>query len=311
MSGLITAGQQAAAGRATSDQTVAALRQAMGVISSVCDYAQQLDARGFSAADAWLGHVLAQMPPGLWSDSVALAAWDMLRKYRGQLAAAAISYDELLRPAGADELEAGRREQAREQARSHARAWREHQYRQARCYVRCDGDGEQVTLAFPYDPDLVTGCRKIDGRRYDGAAKTNVFPFTSLPAVIELAAAHGIEVTADVRALAAIAAGRAAERAVQPQVRLDEPDGTIIIDASLDPALYEKVRELGGRWDRCRQGAPGPRPSRPRTHAPGRRARAANQRRSSASSPRVRRPGTMRTAGRRARSRRTRCPSPD
>ena len=208
----------------------------MGVISSVCDYAQQLDARGFSAADAWLGHVLAQMPPGLWSDSVALAAWDMLRKYRGQLAAAAISYDELPRPAGADEPEAGRREQAREQARGHARAWREHQYRQARSYVRCDGDGEQVTLAFPYDPDLVTGCRKIDGRRYDGAAKANVFPFTSLPAVIELAAAHGIEVTADVRALAAIAAGRAAERAVQPQVRLDEPDGTVIIDASLGPA---------------------------------------------------------------------------
>ena len=73
----------------------------------------------------------------------------------------------------------------------------------------------------------------------------------NLPAVIELAAAHGIEVTADVRALAAIAAGRAAERAVQPQVRLDEPDGTIIIDASLGPALYEKVRELGGRWDRA------------------------------------------------------------
>ena len=174
------------------------------------------------------------MPPGLWSDSVALTAWDMLRKYRGQLAAAGIDYDQLPRPAGADELEAGRREQAREHARGHARQWREQQYRQAHSYVRCDGDGEQVTLAFPYDPDLVAGCRTIEGRHYDGAAKANVFPFTSLPAVIELAAAHGIEVTADVRALAAIAADRAAERAAQPQVRLDERDGTIIIDASLD-----------------------------------------------------------------------------
>ena len=72
---------------------------------------------------------------------------------------------------------------------------------------------------FPYDPDLVAACRKIEGRSYDGAAKTNVFPFTSLPAVVELAARHGIEVTADVRALAAIAAGRAAERAALPQVR--------------------------------------------------------------------------------------------
>ena len=89
------------------------------------------------------------MSPGLWSDPVALTAWDMLRKYRGQLAAAGISYDQLPRPVGAGELEAGRCEQAREQARGHARAWREQQYRQTHSYVRCDGDGEQVVLAFP------------------------------------------------------------------------------------------------------------------------------------------------------------------
>jgi hypothetical protein len=251
---IILTGQQPAAQRATGDDTVAAVHQAIGVISAVCDYAQELDARGFSAADAWLGHVLAQMPPGLWSDSAALTAWDMLRKYRGQLSTAGIDYDQLPRPAGADELEADQREQARDQvrqdAREHARQWREQQYRQAHSYVRCDGDGEQVTLAFPYDPDLVAACRAIEGRRYDGAAKANVFPFTSLPAVIELADRHGIEVTADVRALAAIAAGRAAERAAQPQVRLDEQNGAILIDASLGAALYDRAKDFGGRWDR-------------------------------------------------------------
>jgi hypothetical protein len=194
------------------------------------------------------------MPPGVWSDAAALTAWGMLRKYRGQLSAAGIDYDRLPRPAGADELEAGRREQARDQARQrareHARQWREQQYRQAHSYLRCDGDGDQVTLAFPYDPDLVAACRAIEGRRYDGAAKANVFPFTSLPAVIELADRHRIEVTADVRALAAIAADRAAERAVQPQVRLDEQNGAILIDASLDAALYDKAGQFGGRWDR-------------------------------------------------------------
>jgi len=251
MSNVILVGQQAAADRATSDDAVTALQQATAVISAVCDYAHELDGQGFNAADAWLGHILAQMPPGVWSDPAALTAWDMLRKYRGQLAAAGIDYDRLPCPAGAGELEAGRREQAREHARQHARAWREQQYRQTRSYVRCDGEGEQVTLAFPYDPDLVARCRAIEGRRYDGATKTNVFPFTSLPAVIELAARHGIEVTADIRALAPIAAGRAAERAAQPQVRLDEHDGTIIIDASLDTSVYEKVKDLGGRWDRA------------------------------------------------------------
>ena len=45
------------------------------------------------------------------------------------------------------------------------------------------------------------------------------------------------------RALAAIAADRAADRAAQPQVRLDEQDGTIIIDASLRRGSYERVKE--------------------------------------------------------------------
>ena len=57
MSGLIIVGQQAAADRTTDEATVTALQRAVAVISSVCDYAQELDARGFSAADAWLGHV--------------------------------------------------------------------------------------------------------------------------------------------------------------------------------------------------------------------------------------------------------------
>ena len=251
--GGITVGQEAAAARVTSEDTVIMLHEAIGVISSVCDYAQSDDAQGFNAADAWLGHVLAQMPPALWTDDAALAGWDMLRKYRGQLAAAGIGYDDLPRPAGADELEAGRREQARQRAREHAQHWREQQYRQAHSYLRCDGDGGQVTLAVPYDPDLVAACRAIPGRRYDGAAKANVFPFTSLPAVIKLADAHQIEVTAEVRALAGIAAERAEVHATLPPVRLDDRNRTIIIDAPFNPDLNQALKDANhGRstWDR-------------------------------------------------------------
>ena len=177
----------------------------------------------------------------------------MLRKYRGQLAAAGIGYDDLPRPAGADELEAERREQARQRAREHAQHWREQQYRQARTYLRCDADGGQVTLAFPYDPDLVAACRAIPGRRYDGAAKANVFPFTSLPAVIELADAHQIEVTAEVRALAKISTERAGAPATLPPVRLDDRNQTIIIDAPFNPDLNQALKDANhGRstWDR-------------------------------------------------------------
>ena len=69
-----------------------------------------------------LGHVLAQMPTALWTDDAALATWDMLRKYRGQLATAGIGYDDLPCPAGVDELEAGRHEQARQRVRTAIRS---------------------------------------------------------------------------------------------------------------------------------------------------------------------------------------------
>src|SRR2546429_2742634 len=110
--GGITIGQEAAAARATSEDTVTALHEAIGVLSSVCDYAQSNDAQGFNAADTWLGHVLAQMPTTLWTDDAALATWDMLRKYRGHLDAAEIVYVVLPRPAGVYGLAAGRRVQA-------------------------------------------------------------------------------------------------------------------------------------------------------------------------------------------------------
>jgi Bifunctional DNA primase/polymerase, N-terminal/SNF2-related domain/YspA, cpYpsA-related SLOG family len=251
--GGIVIGQEAAANRVTSEDAITALHEAIGVILSVCDYAQSDDAQGFNAADAWLGHVLAQMPAALWTDDAALATWEMLRKYRGQLAAAGIGYDDLPRPVGADELEAGRREHARQRAREHAQHWREQQYRQARTYLRCDADGGNVTLAFPYDPDLVAACRAIPGRRYDGAAKANVFPFTSLAAVIELADAHQIEVTAEVRALAKISTERAGLRATLPPVRLDDRSQTIIIDAPFNPDLNQALKDANhGRstWDR-------------------------------------------------------------
>ena len=252
MSG-ITIGQETAAARATSEDTVRALQEAISVISSVCDYAQSDDAQGFNAADAWLGHVLAQMPTAQWTEDAALAAWDMLRKYRGQLAAVGIGYGDLPHPAGTDELEAERREQVRQRAREHAQHWRERQYRQARTYLRCDADGGQVTLAFPYDPDLVAACRAIPGRRYDGAAKANIFPFASLPAVIELADAHQIEVTAEIRALSKISTERAGQLATLPPIRLDDRNQTIIIDAPFNPDLNQALKDANhGRstWDR-------------------------------------------------------------
>ena len=80
-----------------------------------------------------------------------------------------------------------------------------------------------------------------------------MFPFTSLPAVIELADAHQIEVTAEVRALAKISTERAGVHATLPPVRLDDRNQTIIIDAPFNPDLNQALKDANhGRstWDR-------------------------------------------------------------
>ncbi len=73
-------------------------------------------------------------------------------------------------------------------------------------YVRCDGEGEKVVLAFPYDAAMVGEAKAIGGRYFDWNTKTNVFPFARLPQVVALADTHGIGVAQEVRALVPAAA---------------------------------------------------------------------------------------------------------
>jgi hypothetical protein len=233
------------------DPVYAAIHDAVARLAGVCDFAVSQDGQGFNASDAWLGHVLASMPVDAWTPDVALAAWDMLGKYRDQLGGLGVGYGELPLPPGAAGLVAARREQARKQARELARQWRHEQYRAQRSYVRCDGEGEQVVLAFAYDPVLVEQVKAIEGRRFDWDTKASVFPFTRLPQVVAFADAHGIGVAPEVRALAGAAAAQAEQEAAQPEVRTDQA-GRVVLSAPFDPRLNQALRALnGGRstWD--------------------------------------------------------------
>lgn len=229
-----------------------AIHDAVARLAGVCDFAESQDGQGFNATDTWLGHALAAMPATEWTTDQALTAWDMLRKYSGQLDGFGIPHGSLPRPPGAGELEEARRAEARERARQGARRWRDQQYRKARSYVRCDGAGEQVILAFPYDPELVSQAKAIKGRSFDWDTKDNVYPFTSLPQVAALAEAHGIDIAAETRALVPIAAAMVEQEAARPNVYTD-PAGRVVIRAEYDPRLNEALKQLnGGRstWDR-------------------------------------------------------------
>src|SRR5262249_21472094 len=153
-----------------------------------------------------------------WTGDEALAAWDMLGKYRGQLDGFGIGYDDLPRPDGADKLQNTRRQEARDRACRRARQWREQQYRKAHSYVRCDGPGEKVALASPSPPGMIAEAKAIKARPFDWDTKTNPSPSTSPPAVVAFAEAHGIDVAPEVRALVPTAAAQAGQAAARPNV---------------------------------------------------------------------------------------------
>jgi hypothetical protein len=134
-SGQPEAGEQAIGGAGhEKDHAYAAIHEATARLAGVCDYAETQDGHGFNATDTWLGHMLAVTPARSWTGDEALAAWDMLRKYRGQLDSFGIGYDDLPRPPGAGDPEATRREEARERVRQRARQRREQEYRKARSH---------------------------------------------------------------------------------------------------------------------------------------------------------------------------------
>lgn len=231
----------------TYDST--ALQAAAAALAGVCDYAQDLDGRGYNGVDTHLGHMLSEYPAGLWDDDTALTAWDMLRKYKAQLAGMGITWDAIERPPGAEELEEERRQAARARAKERAKAWRHAEQIKKDSWVACEGPGETVILHFAwYDPQLVAGAKNIPGRSYDG--RDNEFPFAALPQVIDLAGEHGINVPPEVRAL--IPAVAEMTKAAQNPAEIYIQAGRIIVKTGMNDDMDIEFRIMNGgksTWD--------------------------------------------------------------
>lgn len=177
---------------------------AVATIAGQCDGARDEDGVGFNMTDAYFGRQLAALPYALWDDATALGAWDMMRKYRGQLAATGIDYDTLPIPPGGLELLAERKEKRNEAAKE-ARANARKQAGKVKNYVAVEG--KVVVLSFKYDEEMVYQAKQISGRHYEAEfgthTKVNTYPLSSLSAVIDFADEHELHVPDEVRALTA------------------------------------------------------------------------------------------------------------
>jgi Bifunctional DNA primase/polymerase, N-terminal len=129
-----------------------------------------------------------------------------------------------------------------------------------RSYVRCQGAGATVVLAFPYDAAMVSQAKAIEGRRFDWTTKTNVYPFGRLPQVVEFADAHGIDVPAEVRALVPVAAQHVRRRSGVGRARETRDTAHLYLGHGLLPVPGWAVRDDG--TCRCPRGTACPRPGK-------------------------------------------------
>ena len=228
------------------------LKDAAVFLAERCDYAATNDAAGFNKPDASFGHGLA-VTNEPWSAPLQREAWEMLRKYRGQLERGGIDYssipeppdalelhDKLFGPIDIDQVRAAGRAHLREQALANGTV--------------IDVESDHFVIMFPVFPGhrILGKIRELPGRHFDG--KRNIVPLTSAAEVREFADAHSFALTPD--AVDAIDVGIDMRNNEPPDTRV-ELVGTefhVFFPRAEDDIFElrrEFIRGLPGRtWDR-------------------------------------------------------------
>lgn len=193
------------------------------------DHATEANGVGYNGTDTGFGNRLAATPVERWTAGNRCEAYEMLRKYRKQLAAYGIDFDEI--PAPAVDAESSRR------------TWRAGGH-------TLDFDGQLVMVA-QYSDGLVAEQKAIAGRRWDGTA--NRFPESSAAEVAGLLARYadlGWEITPAAQAVLDAAGSAPAETTTPAKVTVSLVDGRVALAFAYDPGMVAESRAIvGRRWD--------------------------------------------------------------
>lgn len=141
------------------------------------DRARDLNDRGYSQADTYFGHELAEMPADDWTPAVSRAAWEMLAKYAVQLSDHGIDFDAIPVPADPGEeatrngrraLVGARRDRREGERQAERERLRAEEIERGRVITWIQGVGFQIR--FPpfgqhFRDDLVT-VRALPRRRF-------------------------------------------------------------------------------------------------------------------------------------------------
>jgi hypothetical protein len=206
------------------------LFDAVAFLAGRCDWAFHEDGVGYNKSDTGLGHFLAELPYGEWTATQRRAAWQMLRKYRRQLATGGIDYDAIPVPArpedyyGDEASDSWVRDTAQDERRETEYA-RKQEVREAAERAQRVIDvtaAGLLTARSPYNAELVAVQRDIPSRRWDGSQNTfNPKAAGCLEAVKAMVEDYGFTVT---DAAQKILDGATAKTLASHRVELAEDD---------------------------------------------------------------------------------------
>lgn len=224
----------------TLQDTASQLRHCAALLAGMCDGAYAVDGHGYNKMDAGRGRDLAAHPLP-WTDRLTFSAYQMLRKYRGQLGAAGVDWDSIPVPpvpAEPQDITAA--------------------------------DATHVAVRAPYSAAFVAAVKSIPGRRWDAEYRRWLVPVegATVAPLRRLAVAHDLEVDEAATALldnppdqAAAAVGAPAPVTVTERSVRWENNG-FVVRFPYDPAAVAAVKSVpGARWDKTAKAwrvAPGP-----------------------------------------------------
>lgn len=219
------------------------LGEAVRALAGRCDYAVSEDGQGFNATDTYFGHALAEVEESEWTDEMRWAAWQMLQKYRDQLAGYGLDLEAVDEPPAPDVPES--RVQAR--AKTDARRAAERDER----VIRLAEGGVRWHVEFPYDQELVAELKeKVSGRRWNGEEERWEAPVQPLACAGLLELADEWEFDFPDREVAEVEAGQVRELGSR-FVDLTDDGGRFRIIFPFDRELKDALKGAvpGARWD--------------------------------------------------------------
>lgn len=220
------------------------IHAAIAAIASRCDGATERDKEGFTASDTHFGKAIGSAPLSAWSEAILDEAARIAGNYVTQIK----------RYTGVDIREVALVKALAEEsspifgARDDARALKAKAHRTAE--ILPDG---RLAIGWGRDPefsDLLSGVRRLPGRRWDASNSRNVVDLT--PEAIDFVEEHaftcvGWSPDAEVRQVAVEAAQEAASA---PWGRIYVKGGKVIVETPYDGACVQDTRNLPGRkWD--------------------------------------------------------------